>query len=114
MTAAKDYIRWIRTKIGHEKIILVFAGGCIFNEQGKVLLQRRGGSRKHAEQDHCLLLLRRPAGPMQRGRPSGRDPLLRPRHGTEKEKRSKNCKKVKCLAAQGNSLPEWLSDGQEK
>ncbi len=39
---AKDYIRWIRSKVGHEKIILVFAGGCIFDHQGKVLLQRRG------------------------------------------------------------------------
>lgn len=44
--AAKDYIRWIRSKIGHEKIILAFAGGCIFNDQGKVLLQRRGDSHK--------------------------------------------------------------------
>ncbi len=24
---AKDYIRWIRSKVGHEKIILTFAGG---------------------------------------------------------------------------------------
>ena len=44
--AAKDYIRWIRSKVGHEKIILTFAGGCIFNDQGKVLLQRRGDSNK--------------------------------------------------------------------
>ena len=44
--AAKDYIRWIRSKVGHEKIILTFAGGCIFNDQGKVLLQRRGDSHK--------------------------------------------------------------------
>ena len=44
--AAKDYIRWIRSKVGHEKIILAFAGGCIFNDQGKVLLQRRGDSHK--------------------------------------------------------------------
>jgi len=38
----KNYIQWIRKKVGHEKIILVHAGGCIFNEQGEVLLQRRG------------------------------------------------------------------------
>ena len=44
--AAKDYIRWIRSKVGHEKIILTFAGGCIFNDQGEVLLQRRGDSNK--------------------------------------------------------------------
>ena len=23
-----DYINWIRSKVGHEKVILVFAGGC--------------------------------------------------------------------------------------
>ena len=44
--AAKDYIRWIRSKVGHERIILTFAGGCIFNNQGAVLLQRRGDSHK--------------------------------------------------------------------
>ena len=44
--AAKDYIRWIRSKVGHEKIILAFAGGCIFNDRGEVLLQRRGDSNK--------------------------------------------------------------------
>jgi len=42
----RDYIKWIRSKVGHEKIILVFAGGCIFNENGEVLLQRRGDSNK--------------------------------------------------------------------
>lgn len=30
--------------MGHEKIILVFAGGCIFNAQGEVLLQKRADS----------------------------------------------------------------------
>ena len=39
-----NYIQWIRDKVGHEKIILTFAGGCIFNEKGEVLLQRRGDS----------------------------------------------------------------------
>lgn len=38
----KIYINWIRRKVGHEKIILVHAGGCIFNEKGEVLLQCRG------------------------------------------------------------------------
>ncbi len=38
----RDYINWIRSKVGHEKIILVFAGGCLFNNGGKVLLQKRG------------------------------------------------------------------------
>lgn len=41
-----NYIQWIRSKVGHEKIILVFAGGCIFNEKGEVLLQKRGDSNK--------------------------------------------------------------------
>ena len=40
----QNYIQWIRDKVGHEKIILTFAGGCIFNEKGEVLLQRRGDS----------------------------------------------------------------------
>ncbi len=40
----KDYIQWIRSKVGHDKIILTFAGGCISNENGEVLLQRRGDS----------------------------------------------------------------------
>ena len=42
----QDYIKWIRSRVGHEKIILIFAGGCIFNEKGEVLLQKRGDSRK--------------------------------------------------------------------
>ena len=42
----KNYIKWIRSRVGHEKIILTFAGGCIFNEKGQVLLQRRGDSNK--------------------------------------------------------------------
>ena len=46
MNDNKNYIRWIRSKVGHEKIILVFAGGCIFNERGEVLLQRRGDENK--------------------------------------------------------------------
>lgn len=40
----QNYIQWIRNKVGHEKIILTFSGGCLFNEQGEVLLQRRGDS----------------------------------------------------------------------
>ncbi len=37
-----DYIRMLRSRVGHEKVILVFAGGCLMNENGEVLLQRRG------------------------------------------------------------------------
>ena len=42
----ENYIQSIRNKVGHEKIILCFAGGCIFNEKGEVLLQRRGDTDK--------------------------------------------------------------------
>lgn len=42
----RNYIKWIRSLVGHEKIILTFAGGCIFNEKGEVLLQKRGDSGK--------------------------------------------------------------------
>ena len=42
----KDYIKWIRSKVGHEKIIIVYAGGCIFNESGEVLLQKRADCNK--------------------------------------------------------------------
>lgn len=41
MNCNKDYIKWIRSKIGKDKIILTFAGGCIFNDKGEVLLQKR-------------------------------------------------------------------------
>lgn len=44
MDRSKDYIRWLRSKVGHEKVILIFAGGCVFDEAGRVLLQRRGDS----------------------------------------------------------------------
>ncbi len=43
---SKNYIKWIRSKVGDEKIILVFSGGCVFDKDGKVLLQRRGDSNK--------------------------------------------------------------------
>lgn len=37
----KDYIRYLREKVGHDLVFLNFAGGCIRNERGEVLLQRR-------------------------------------------------------------------------
>ena len=40
--SGRNYIRWLRSKVGHEKVILVFAGGCILNLRGEVLLQQRG------------------------------------------------------------------------
>jgi 8-oxo-dGTP pyrophosphatase MutT (NUDIX family) len=36
-----DYISWIRSKVGHENIILVAAGVIVFDEDGRVLLQNR-------------------------------------------------------------------------
>ncbi|EUJ31809.1 NUDIX hydrolase [Listeria floridensis FSL S10-1187] len=36
-----DYIKWIRTKVGHDQIILNFAGGCLLNKNREVLLQKR-------------------------------------------------------------------------
>lgn len=42
----RNYVSWLRSKVGHEKVILVFASGCIFNEKGEVLLQRRADSSK--------------------------------------------------------------------
>ena len=42
--AKKNYIRWLREKVGHEKVILLFSGGCLRNAAGQVLLQKRGDS----------------------------------------------------------------------
>ncbi|MDR0271599.1 NUDIX hydrolase [Paenibacillus sp.] len=36
-----DYIKWIRSKVGSEMIILNFAGVIITNKEGQILLQRR-------------------------------------------------------------------------
>ena len=36
-----DYIKWIRSKVGNETIILNFAGVCITNEKGELLLQKK-------------------------------------------------------------------------
>lgn len=37
-----DYISYIRSKVGHDKVILNFAGGILADEEGRVLLQLRG------------------------------------------------------------------------
>ncbi len=37
-----DYIRWIRSLVGHSPIILNFAGAAIVDDSGQVLLQQRG------------------------------------------------------------------------
>lgn len=36
-----DYIKWIRSKVGKEPIILNFSGACLTNECGEILLQKR-------------------------------------------------------------------------
>lgn len=36
-----DYIQSIRNKVGHEPVILVFAGGILINNQRQILLQKR-------------------------------------------------------------------------
>ncbi len=46
MDNSPNYIKWIRSKVGQDKIILTFAGGCIFNKKGEILLQRRGDFNK--------------------------------------------------------------------
>jgi 8-oxo-dGTP pyrophosphatase MutT (NUDIX family) len=37
----KDYIKWIRRKVGNDLIILNFAVACITNINGEILLQKR-------------------------------------------------------------------------
>ena len=41
MTTNKDYIRYIRGKVGHDLIFLNFAGGIVYNERNEIL-QKRG------------------------------------------------------------------------
>jgi hypothetical protein len=35
-----DYIRWIRERVGQERVFLNFAGGCVENDCGEILLQK--------------------------------------------------------------------------
>ena len=44
----KDYISYIRSKVGHDKVILNFAGGILADEGGRVLLQLRGDKKTWA------------------------------------------------------------------
>ena len=43
-----DYISYIRSKVGHDKGILNFAGGILADEEGRVLLQLRGDKKTWA------------------------------------------------------------------
>ncbi len=36
-----DYIKFIRSKVGHDEIILNFAGGVVINDRGQILLHQR-------------------------------------------------------------------------
>lgn len=36
-----SYLQWIRQKVGSQKILLVFASACIYNDSGQLLWQRR-------------------------------------------------------------------------
>lgn len=41
-----EYIKWIRSKVGHECLILNFAAACIRDKKGRVLLQKRGDNQQ--------------------------------------------------------------------
>ena len=43
-----DYISYIRSKVGHDKVILTFAGGILADDEGRVLLQLRGDKKTWA------------------------------------------------------------------
>ncbi|WP_438478712.1 NUDIX hydrolase [Streptococcus pluranimalium] len=45
---SQDYISYIRSKVGHDKVIINFAGGILANQDGKVLLQLRGDKKTWA------------------------------------------------------------------
>ncbi len=36
-----DYIKWIRSKVGHDPVILTFSGAAISDQNGAILLQKR-------------------------------------------------------------------------
>lgn len=44
----KDYISYIRSKVGHDRVIQNFAGGILADEEGRVLLQLRGDKKTWA------------------------------------------------------------------
>ena len=44
----QDYISFIRSKVGHDKVLLTFAGGILSDDEGRVLLQLRGDKKTWA------------------------------------------------------------------
>lgn len=54
----QDYISYIRSKVGHDKIILNFAGGILTNDDGKVLMQLRGDKKTWAiPGGYCVIIM---------------------------------------------------------
>lgn len=43
---AKNYIKYIRSKMGHQNIFLNFVAGAFFDKKGQLLLQKRGDTKK--------------------------------------------------------------------
>lgn len=41
-----DYIQFLRQKVGHEKVLMPSTSVCIYNEEGKLLLQKRSDNEK--------------------------------------------------------------------
>lgn len=42
----EDYISYIRSKVGHDKIFLNFSAGILTDDQGRLLLQKRSDNGK--------------------------------------------------------------------
>ena len=52
-----DYISYIRSKVGHDKVILTFAGGILADKDGRVLLQLRGDKKTWAIPGGAMTLI---------------------------------------------------------
>lgn len=44
----QDYISYIRSKVGHDRVFFPFSGGILADEEGRVLLQLRGDKKTWA------------------------------------------------------------------
>ena len=52
----QDYISFIRSKVGQEKIFLNFAGGILTDDSGRILLQKRSDTQSWGIPGGCLEL----------------------------------------------------------
>ncbi len=53
-----DYIYYIRSKVGHDKVILTFAGGILADDEGRVLLQLRGDKKTWSiPGGYCVIIM---------------------------------------------------------